>query len=239
MAACLHDLIIVFAITHLYNIVGLTLWCLWRNAYYQSSTCEFAYWDWVPCWLWAMFRIYAGIWHKRLRNQIRREIFQSHTSDWCIFQMMVGKFILCDIMCYYFIASLLEDEGAPVTWAIVLLVIARCIELLRYTFVVRKPKKPTIDYMKVNLPNLNQWLSDSVDIADQNEFKSQSGWFTFSGMPQDKAALPYVLAKKCRLSYEQFMETKEAVYAFNFMQGEKVLESQYCSDLKALGEGGC
>lgn len=41
-------------------------------------------------------------------------------------------------------------------------------------------------------------------------------------MPQDKAALPYVLAKKCRLSYEQFMETKEAVYAFNFMQGEKV-----------------
>lgn len=87
--------------------------------------------------------------------------------------------------------------------------------------------------------NLNRWLSDSVDIADQNEFKSQSGWFTFSGMPQDKAALPYVLAKKCRLSYEQFMETKEAVYAFNFMQGEKVLESQYCSDLKALGEGGC
>ena len=56
-------------------------------------------------------------------------------------------------------------------------------------------------------------------------------------MPQDKAALPYVLAKKCRLSYEQFMETKEAVYAFNFMHGEKVLESQCCSDLKALGEG--
>lgn len=41
-------------------------------------------------------------------------------------------------------------------------------------------------------------------------------------MPQDNAALPYVLAKKCRLSYEQFMETKEAVYALNFMQGEKV-----------------
>lgn len=41
-------------------------------------------------------------------------------------------------------------------------------------------------------------------------------------MPQDKAALPYLLAKKCRFSYEQFLETKEAVYAFNFMQGEKV-----------------
>ena len=76
--------------------------------------------------------------------------------------------------------------------------------------------------MKVNLPSLHQSSLASIDITDQNEFKSQSGWFTFSGMPQDKAALPYVLAKKCRLSYEQFMETKEAVYAFNFMQGEKV-----------------
>ena len=51
-------------------------------------------------------------------------------------------------------------------------------------------------------------------------------------MPQDNAALPYVLAKKCRLSYEQFMETKEAVYAFNFMQGEQVrqvLGSLHCN----------
>ena len=92
-----------------------------------------------------------------------------------------------------------------------------------YTFVVSNPKKPImIGYMKVNLPSLHQLSSASIDITDQNEFKSQSGWFTFSGMPQDKAALPYVLAKKCRLSYEQFMETKEAVYTFNFMQGEKV-----------------
>ena len=41
-------------------------------------------------------------------------------------------------------------------------------------------------------------------------------------MPQDKTTLSYVLAKKCRLTYEQFMEMKEAVYAFNYMQGEKV-----------------
>lgn len=79
-----------------------------------------------------------------------------------------------------------------------------------------------IGYMKVNLPSFNQLSSANIDIIDQNEFESQSGWFTFPGMPQDKAALPYVLAKKCRFSYEKFLETKEAVYAFNFMQGEKV-----------------
>ena len=79
------------------------------------------------------------------------------------------------------------------------------------------------DYTKVlkALQDLIQ-LSIITDTTDQNEFKSQSGWFSFSGMPQDKAALPYVLAKKCRLSYERFMETKEAIYAFNFMQGEQV-----------------
>ena len=62
-------------------------------------------------------------------------------------------------------------------------------------------------------------LSNTVDL---NEFTSLSGWFTFSGMPQDKAALSYVLAKKCHLNYDQFMEIKEAVYELNFMQGEKV-----------------
>lgn len=62
-------------------------------------------------------------------------------------------------------------------------------------------------------------MSDSVD---QGEFLALSGWFSFSGMPQDKVALSHVLAKKCRHSYDQFMEIKEAVYAFNFMQGEKV-----------------
>ena len=51
---------------------------------------------------------------------------------------------------------------------------------------------------------------------------SQSGWFTFAGMPQDMVALSYVLAKKCRLSYEKFMDIREAVYAFTYMQGEKV-----------------
>ena len=58
--------------------------------------------------------------------------------------------------------------------------------------------------------------------SDKNEFMSQSGWFTFPGMPQDMMALSYVLAKKCRLSYEKFMDIREAVYAFTYMQGEKV-----------------
>ena len=58
--------------------------------------------------------------------------------------------------------------------------------------------------------------------SDNHEFTSLSGWFSFPGMPQDMVALSYVLAKKCHLSYEKFMDIKEAVYAFNFMQGEKV-----------------
>ena len=91
-------------------------------------------------------------------------------------------------------------------------------------YLYSEPSKEIHDRLYEGKSYINQQLVfiSSFDIVDQSEFMYQSGWFTFSGMPQDKAALSYVLAKKCRLSYEKFMETKEAVYAFNFMQGEKV-----------------
>ena len=57
---------------------------------------------------------------------------------------------------------------------------------------------------------------------DANEFISQSGWFSFPGLPHCKEALHHVLAKKCKISYQDFIEYKEAVYYFNYTNGEKV-----------------
>ena len=55
-----------------------------------------------------------------------------------------------------------------------------------------------------------------------NEFISQSGWFSYPGLPHSKEALHRVLAKKCKMSYEEFMDCKEAVYKFDYSNGEKV-----------------
>ena len=55
-----------------------------------------------------------------------------------------------------------------------------------------------------------------------NDFISQSGWFSFPGMPHSKEALHRVLAKKCKMSYIDFMVCKEAVYKLDYTNGEKV-----------------
>ena len=57
---------------------------------------------------------------------------------------------------------------------------------------------------------------------DVNEFLSQSGWFSFPGLAHGKQALQHVLAKKMKLSHEVFLGIREAVYLFEYRQGEKV-----------------
>ena len=59
-------------------------------------------------------------------------------------------------------------------------------------------------------------------LIDANEFISQSGWFSFPGLPHCKEALHHVLAKKCKMSYQDFISCKEAVYYLNYTNGEKV-----------------
>ena len=59
-------------------------------------------------------------------------------------------------------------------------------------------------------------------IIDVNEFINQSGWFSYPGMPHSKEALHHVLAKKCRMGYDKFLECKAAVYMFDYTNGEKV-----------------
>ncbi len=57
--------------------------------------------------------------------------------------------------------------------------------------------------------------------VDVNDFISQSGWFSYPGLPHSKEALYHVLAKKCKMSYDEFMSCKEAVYKFDYTNGEK------------------
>ena len=57
---------------------------------------------------------------------------------------------------------------------------------------------------------------------DINDFVSQSGWFSYPGLAHGKAALEHVLAKKSKLTREQFLNIQEAVYLFNYRNGEKV-----------------
>ena len=57
---------------------------------------------------------------------------------------------------------------------------------------------------------------------DVNEFLSQSGWFSFPGLAHGKQALQHVLAKKMKLSHEVFLGIREAVYLFEYRQGDKV-----------------
>lgn len=59
-------------------------------------------------------------------------------------------------------------------------------------------------------------------LPDVNEFLSQSGWFSFPGLAHGKQALQHVLAKKMKLSHEVFLGIREAVYLFEYRQGEKV-----------------
>lgn len=65
-------------------------------------------------------------------------------------------------------------------------------------------------------------IFSSCYVIDVNDFINQSGWFSFQGLPYSKDSLHHVLAKKCRMSYEDFMKCKEAVYKFDYTNGEKV-----------------
>ena len=58
--------------------------------------------------------------------------------------------------------------------------------------------------------------------VDANDFISQSGWFSFPSLPHCKEALQHMLAKKCKMSYEDFLACKEAVYCLDYINGEKV-----------------
>ena len=55
-----------------------------------------------------------------------------------------------------------------------------------------------------------------------NDFISHSGWFSYPGLPHSKEALHRVLAKKCKMSYTEFMACREAVYKLDYTNGEKV-----------------
>ena len=57
--------------------------------------------------------------------------------------------------------------------------------------------------------------------TDINQFISESGWFTFSGLAPGKVALLHVLARKAFMEYGEFMQIKEALYIFTFGQDEK------------------
>ena len=59
-------------------------------------------------------------------------------------------------------------------------------------------------------------------IADINDFLTNSGWFVHPGKPLGSEALRYVLAKKCGMDYDEFMQVKKAVYMFAFGLEEKV-----------------
>ena len=63
-----------------------------------------------------------------------------------------------------------------------------------------------------------------------NDFLSQSGWFSFPGLAHGKVALQHVLAKKCKMTHEQFMATKGAVYKMTYRQDEKVGNSIHTHD---------
>ena len=58
--------------------------------------------------------------------------------------------------------------------------------------------------------------------ADVNDFLGQSGWFSYQDLPQSKEALHRVLARLARMPYDHFMSCKEAVYKFDYRNGEKV-----------------
>ena len=73
------------------------------------------------------------------------------------------------------------------------------------------------------LANMFPMLNKHWSLLDADEFISQSGWFSFPGLPHCKEALYHVLAKKCKMSYEDFMACKEAVYYFDYINGEKVI----------------
>lgn len=57
---------------------------------------------------------------------------------------------------------------------------------------------------------------------DVNDFISQSGWFSYPGLPHSKEALHRVLAKKCKMSHREFMAHEAAVYKLDYTHGEKV-----------------
>lgn len=58
-------------------------------------------------------------------------------------------------------------------------------------------------------------------IADTNDFISQSGWFTYPGLALGKTAQLHVFASKANMSYEELLNTKQAVYCFKYKE-EKV-----------------
>lgn len=64
-------------------------------------------------------------------------------------------------------------------------------------------------------------------VTDLNDFLTNSGWFTYSGKPLGSEALLYVLAKKCGMDYDEFMQIKKAVYMFAFGNEEKVFIGMY------------
>jgi len=63
--------------------------------------------------------------------------------------------------------------------------------------------------------------------SDANDFITLSGWFSFPSLPHCKEALQHVLAKKCKMNYDDFLACKEAVYYLDYINGEKVTTDKH------------
>ena len=51
-----------------------------------------------------------------------------------------------------------------------------------------------------------------LNIADINDYVPHSGWLSYGGMPCGTNTLHNVLASKCNMTYDQFMNVNKAVY---------------------------